>query len=289
MSEYTVKHDNSNYMILFGDSYTRLAFDPSGELPSRSNIIGNPAWPGASTSGGLNWATMLASQYNKSLTLVYAYAFGGATINNYIVLPPGEKPLVDFNDQFGQFKANLTKQGSPSWADPGRSLVGVWFGQNDVYELFNRSVSDPYNSMDQEFDDYFERLDDLYRYGARDFLFIGVSPMARSPLGRTNPGSRQAVLASMCDAFNTKLASRAQAFADTHAGIVWQYYDPAPAFNRVLDNPTKYGAPDDHCTNGDGVSCLWWNDIHPGLRIHQQVAADIALTARFSPLFKDKI
>lgn len=47
-------------------------------------------------------------------------------------------------------------------------------------------------------------------------------------------------------------------------------------FNKALENPTRYGAPNASCYNADGVSCLWFNDYHPGVEINRLVAAGAA-------------
>jgi phospholipase/lecithinase/hemolysin len=47
-------------------------------------------------------------------------------------------------------------------------------------------------------------------------------------------------------------------------------------FNKALDNPTAYGAPNAVCYNSNGVSCLWWNDYHPGQAIQDLVAQSIS-------------
>lgn len=44
---------------------------------------------------------------------------------------------------------------------------------------------------------------------------------------------------------------------------------------KVLDSPAKYGFPDATCINGDGTSCVWYNDYHPGQKFHQLQAEDM--------------
>lgn len=42
------------HMIIFGDSYTTTGFKVRGEQPSDMNPLGNPEWPGETSSNGPN-------------------------------------------------------------------------------------------------------------------------------------------------------------------------------------------------------------------------------------------
>lgn len=53
-------------------------------------------------------------------------------------------------------------------------------------------------------------------------------------------------------------------------------FNTTTVFDEVLNNPTAYGAPDATCYDGNGVSCLWWNDFHPGQAIHKVLAGAVA-------------
>lgn len=293
MSKFTVGHHaNAKYFFLFGDSYTRIGFDNSGDAPSNANFVGNPpfpsitTFPGTTTSGGLNWALILGSQYNDSLTFMYDYAYSGATIDKTLIHAPKDSYVRDINDQMSDFQHNMTVDGAPRWCDEHNSVFAVWFGQNDVYQVYNRSMSNPNATFDAVYDVYFKRMDELYEAGARNFLWIGVAPIDRSPLVLSSSKEGQTKVAELSRAFNDRLSARAQNFATSHAGIRWRYYDPAPAFNRVLDNPREYGAPNATCLALDGIECLWWNNYHPGIRIHEQIAADLAANETVRSLFK---
>lgn len=278
------RQTGSHFLFLFGDSYTRVEFNNKKAAPSAANPIGNPAFPGDTTTGGLNWPVMLGSKYNTSLTLMYDYGYGGAVINETIVKPPNNAPVNDLNDQVNLFKLNFTKS-NVNWAEPHRSLFAFWFGQNDVYQSWNRSYSDPSWRFNAALDGYFTRMDELYQLGARDFLWIGVAPILRTPLVQSSTPTNQTAIVNLCTLFNSGLSSRATTFASTHKDITWRYYDPAPAFNRVLNNPSKYGLVNSSCQSSKGTTCPWWDHFHPAIRIHEQIAADIAGNATYPVLF----
>lgn len=52
-------------------------------------------------------------------------------------------------------------------------------------------------------------------------------------------------------------------------------YDSYAFMTKVLDSPSKHGFPDATCINGDGTSCVWYNDYHPGQKFHQLQAEDM--------------
>lgn len=43
----------------------------------------------------------------------------------------------------------------------------------------------------------------------------------------------------------------------------------------ILDDPRRFGYLNATCINDDGVSCVWWNNYHPGWRYHELQAADM--------------
>jgi phospholipase/lecithinase/hemolysin len=61
--------------------------------------------------------------------------------------------------------------------------------------------------------------------------------------------------------------------------------DASAAYYEALDDPARFGAPDDMCENLDGKSCLWWNNYHPGMAIHRLLGAEVARVVG-APWFK---
>jgi phospholipase/lecithinase/hemolysin len=169
-SSSTVDPCALKYLITFGDSYSQTGFDINGNKPSSSNPLGNPALPGWTASGGLNWVGFLASQYNTSTLLAYNFAYGGATTNATIV-PPFQSTVLSFIDQVAQFSGSIAKK--PSYAPWGdNALFGVWIGVNDVGNTWWKSDYD--QIVNQIMDSYFGQLQILYDAGARNFMLLTV-------------------------------------------------------------------------------------------------------------------
>ena len=97
-----------------------------------------------------------------------------------------------------------------------------------------------------------------------------------------NTPEQQMTEAASIATYNEALAARLAAFKAANAGITATLIDTAAPFNTALDAPTVYGAPNATCYNADGVSCLWFNDYHPGVAINKLVAEAVATAWRGS-------
>ena len=78
--------------------------------------------------------------------------------------------------------------------------------------------------------------------------------------------------------YNKAIADRLAKLQESNEGLEGRVVDTGAAFNTALEDPKSYGAPDATCYNGDGKSCLWFNDYHPGISINKLVAQAVAKT-----------
>lgn len=93
-----------------------------------------------------------------------------------------------------------------------------------------------------------------------------------------NGPESNAKLAAAVDLYNQILEENASKFEKSHRGSRLWLVRTAEAYETALGDPQAYGAPDTTCTNEDGLSCLWWNDYHPGIQIHRLLGQDVAKT-----------
>lgn len=178
-----------------GDSYSSTDFDINSTLPSAANPLGNPAFPGYTTSGAANWIGVLVMQYNKTLLLSYDFAYGGATTDASLVTP-FEPTVLSFVDQVAEFSQSILASPSPvnststststtttPWWTSENTLFGVWMGVNDVGNSYYQSnVTD---ILDATMVKYFEQLQIVYDAGGRNFVLLSV-PRESS---RAQPGN----------------------------------------------------------------------------------------------------
>jgi len=270
-AENEKRFTGTKYLFTFGDSYTQTGFSISGTHASASNPLGNPAFPGYTTDNGANWVGYLVQNYNTSLTLSYNFASGGATVSASLVAPY-ESTVLSLIDQVSLFTSN---KGSISGWTASNSLVGVWIGVNDVGNSYGGSGETAL--LGKIIDAYFGQLSLLYGAGLRQFVLLGVPPINKTPLMLAQSSTAQSLEASVITQFNTLLNSSAASFQSQNSGSTVTVYDTALAFNAALSNPTSYGASSNGatCYNSDGVSCLWWNNYHPGQAIQKLVAQGV--------------
>ncbi|KAI0363990.1 hypothetical protein BV20DRAFT_974951 [Pilatotrama ljubarskyi] len=261
----------ANFWFSFGDSYTQTDFDPKGTIPQPGNPLGNPPYPGFTAVGGTNWIDLDTVVYNKSLVLTYNYAYGGATINASLV-QPYEPTVLSLIDQVNEFLTTVaSKPASAPWTSEN-ALFSVWIGINDIGNSYYLG-GDRDAFSDTLLDSYFGQVQELYNVGARNFLFINVPPVDRSPLMLSQAASAQALEKQVIAGYNTKLAARAAAFQAANAGVKTWFWDSNTAFSTVLDNPTKYGFVDN--TSYGAAGDFWGNNYHPSSRYLLQHAAAV--------------
>ncbi|KAI0125625.1 hypothetical protein BJ170DRAFT_440402 [Xylariales sp. AK1849] len=265
----------TRYLITFGDSYSQTGFELNGTHPSAANPLGNPSLPGYTASGGLDWVGFMVTQFNASLLLSYNLAYGGATTDASLVTPYAPT-VLSLVDQVNEFTTSLASK--PSWAPwtAGNALVGVWIGVNDVGNTFG--LSDVDTVLDEVVTRYFELLQTVYNAGARNFVLLSVPPTNKTPIMLANDATSESELAGAIQTYNSLVASNLASFKSKNSGITSWIVDTSVPFETAINNPTAYGAPNATCYNADGVSCLWFNNYHPGVAIQKLVAGTVAKT-----------
>ncbi|KAM5544881.1 hypothetical protein V8D89_001779 [Ganoderma adspersum] len=251
--------ENANFWFSFGDSYTQTGFTTTDVIPVPGNPLGNPPYPGYTAVGGTNWIDVDTTVYNKSLVLTYNYAYGGATINASLVAPY-EPTVLSLIDQVNEFLGQAAnKPATAPWTSEN-ALFSVWIGINDIGNSYYQS-GDRDAFSDVLLDSYFSQIQQLYDVGARNFLFINVPPVDRSPLMLAQSADAQALEKTVITGYNSKLAARAQSFAAANAGVKTWLWDSNAAFTTVLDDPTAYGFVD-NTSYGDNTNDFWGNNYH---------------------------
>ncbi|KAJ5602017.1 hypothetical protein N7510_011551 [Penicillium lagena] len=259
-----LSNTKTTYFFTFGDSYSQSGFDVTGVQPSPSDPMGNPA-----LGAGLNWIEDLVTVDNSSLILGYDLAVGGATIDNHIV----NATVPDVVTQVGSFQTYYdNKPASAPWSS-NDVVFGFWIGINDVGRAFSS-----YNASDTVpllINKYQSVAEELYSDGGRKFLFLNVPPTSRSPYILDQGPDVVAAHAAWLKVFNEGLSSMVKDFGAKHRDATPILYDSWSFMTNVLDHPHAYGYPNATCINDDGISCVWWNNYHPGQKYHKLQAADM--------------
>ncbi|RPD57450.1 hypothetical protein L226DRAFT_615111 [Lentinus tigrinus ALCF2SS1-7] len=267
--------DKANFWFSFGDSYTQTGFTTSGTVPAPGNPLGNPPYPGYTAVGGTNWVDVDTTVYNKSLILTYNYAYGGATINASLV-QPYEPTVLSLIDQVNEFMGQAASKPALAPWTSSNALFSVWIGINDIGNSYYQS-GDRDAFSDVLLDSYFGQVQELCanaNVGARNFFFVNVPPIDRSPLMLAQSADAQALEKTVIAGFNSKLASRVASFKAANSGVTTWIWDSNAAFTTVLNNPTSYGFVD--ATSYGGANDFWGNNYHPSSAAHDIWGKDVA-------------
>ena len=156
---------------LSGDSYSQTGFNISLTKPSAANPLGNPALPGYTASGGLDWVGFMVTEFNTTLTLSYNFAYGGATVDSNLVAPY-ESTVLSLIDQMQEFSDSIASKPDYAPWTADNTLAGVWMGVNDVGNSYWLSGED--DLLSEVVTEYFEQLQVLYNAGVRKFVLLSV-------------------------------------------------------------------------------------------------------------------
>jgi hypothetical protein len=114
--------------------------------------------------------------FNSTPTLTYDFAYNCATVDASIVAPCSSA-IRTIVDQVTEFEQVLGKGSQYDTFYQQNTLFAVWIGINDAHLTANNANildNDIDNIMEKAADRYMEKLDDLYEYGARNFMLLNV-------------------------------------------------------------------------------------------------------------------
>jgi phospholipase/lecithinase/hemolysin len=264
--------------------------------PNATDPLGNPAYPGYTATNGPNWVDWLTVKYNESLIETVNLAYGGATVDSALVTPYLPTVL--------SLKAQIQTEFLPLYAAdevlPWKSLdtlFGIFIGINDVgnsYGSLNSSVD--LNGL--IFAEYASLVEQLYSAGAKNFLFLNVPPVDRSPLTTAQGANASALEAKDIAYFNSQVSVLATNLTTTHKDATAFVFDTNTLFTQVLDDPQRFpetalyknttnycvgyenGTPTEdyfNATCGIPVNEYFWlNSLHPTYPMMDRLANNIS-------------
>ncbi|TFK19108.1 fungal cellulose binding domain-containing protein [Coprinopsis marcescibilis] len=262
-----------NYWFSFGDSYTQTWFNPDGIPPTVGNPLGNPPYPGWTATGGPNWVGFLTTEYNKSTILTWNYAYGGAVTDRELVTP-WQPQVLDLGDEVDQFLNGAAKKPSVVPWTSENALFSVFIGINDIGNSFWLPGSrDDFN--DVLLNASFGLIQKLYDVGGRNFLFVTIPAIERSPLMLAQPKESRELEATVIASYNRKLLERIEALKATDETIKTWVWDANAQYHKILNSPTEYGFKDADSW-GNRTDQFWGNDYHPSTYADRLFAEEVA-------------
>lgn len=286
------------HAFIFGDSYTTTGFNASLTQPTPTNPLGNPTYPGYTAANGPNWVDYLTVKYNASTLLTYNLAYGGATINSALVapyLPTVSSVAEQIENEW--FPAYAQKPSTAPWT-ASDSLFAIFDGINDVGNSWYKGVPATTSLNAAIFAVYLGLVNELYYAGARNFAFLNVPPVDRSPLALANSAADQTTEKADIAAWNAALMNMAQTLKADKPDVNVFTVDSNKYFTQVLDNPKSYpqtagyknttaycvayenGTPSqDTFVASCGVPVIeyfWLNSLHPTSPMQEVLAQAVA-------------
>ncbi|KXH54140.1 fungal cellulose binding domain-containing protein [Colletotrichum salicis] len=281
----------------------RACFNTSLEAPNPANPLGNPSYPGWTSSNGPNWVDYLTVKHNASLLYTYNLAYGGATVDADLVKPYADTVLT-LKDQVQTLFSNAyASKTAPAWTGAD-SVFAFWIGVNDVGNSY-WSGADATSALNTKIVDVYQGLaKELYEAGARNFVWLTTPPVDRTPMLLAENADAQKLCKDDVADFNGRVNGMAKNVTTWEGANSW-VVDANGVFNGVLDNVAKFDstkgyknttgycdAYKDGTTAQDTLidSCtypvneyFWLNTLHPTYPIHDAVAETVASALEAGP------
>ncbi|NNM88363.1 MAG: SGNH/GDSL hydrolase family protein [Phycisphaerae bacterium] len=270
-------------MVVFGDSLSDV-----GNLNSADGGVG----PGTSTNyavgeftdgplttpavptGGPEdvWAQQLDNKLGLP-ALTYSlnggsdYAYGGAATGGPVSYSGLSVPGMQ--DQVNTYLTNVGNRA------PANDLYALWGGANDIFNAAAASGATT-ASIDAAASTAAANIDgeiaSLYAAGARDFLWLNLPPLDKTPDGAGNSN-----LADATTTFNNAWSTDVAALngSQTMGHVIGVNIDTL--VNQIINDPSAYGLTDvtDPAQGLTGVNpdtYLFWDGVHPTTAGHALIA-----------------
>ncbi|TRM62254.1 hypothetical protein BD626DRAFT_498650 [Schizophyllum amplum] len=275
-------------LVVFGDSYSAVGA-PVNSVRSATNPLG-PPFPGpgcftdydeTSKKSRPNWVGHFITKYApepryksglpieqqdpsfaRDPLLVYDYARGGHSISD-VLMQITDQFLRELRDCHRERPEGNGPDSAKVWTSMNALFV-TWVGINDCARAATPEA------REEAFKELFEAETALYAAGARNFLFIDVPHINRSPAVPLSHGDKS----ERYEDWNKMLLDHCQRFASVHADATVLLFSSASSLNRILDNPETFGFPPGDVR--EPYSTIWTDQLHPTGAVHDVFAKDVS-------------
>lgn len=131
---------------------------------------------------------------------------------------------------------------APEW-NGGNALFTIWIGINDVVGSYARGPDGPEGTKELNkriFATYTRLIEMMYDHGARNFVFLNVPAVDRSPIMVMRGPRDVAWSAADLTEFNGMIVAMAGEFKQKHPEVNAWVYDSRADFGKVLDDPRAF-------------------------------------------------
>lgn len=228
---------NVKYFFVFGDSYTQTGFDVKGTQPNPSNPMGNPPYPGWTSSNGPNWVDFMTYTYNESYVQTYNMAYGGATVDSALVTPYAPTVLSLKNQVEDLYLKTYAPHLTAAPWNGGNSLHAFFIGINDVGNSWWLNNATLYDLIFAEYDSLLEKV---YNSGGRNFLFLMTPPVNLAPMTLANGPEVVAAEGAVIQDWNTRLRKMSSEFKNRHPGVETFVHNTWDVYASAIEDPKVF-------------------------------------------------
>jgi phospholipase/lecithinase/hemolysin len=193
----------------------------------------------ANINSGPNYVGYLTTKYNASLVFTYNIASGGATVDAALAKPylPTVHSLIDqvTGDFMPAYGVMPTSRRRVQWTGDD-SLFLFFIGINDVLNTYN--ANNP-SLVAKIFSEYTGLVEQVYSSGARNFLFLDVPPLQKSPMSQKYPASLSKEQAALKN-WASRLDGLASALKSRHPEVMARTFSTYNVFDKIIENPRAF-------------------------------------------------
>lgn len=167
-------------------------------------------------------------------------ADGGSTLDSTLVTP--HRPdAISFRDQIGTrwlgtYSLPKEKNATNHW-EPDNTLFAFFIGINDIQRIYaetNRTI------VTKLFTEYVKLIEQVYKAGGRNFLFMNVPPLEYTPFTTAAGGRAVEMEAGDVKAWNKDLEEMAGNLPKILPDSTSFVFDTYKLFARILQDPDAY-------------------------------------------------
>jgi phospholipase/lecithinase/hemolysin len=193
----------------------------------------------ANVNSGPNYVGYLTTKYNASQVFTYNIASGGATVDAALAKPflPTVHSLIDqvVGDFMPAYGVTPTSKRRAQWTGDD-SLFLFFIGVNDVLNTYNANNASLVSKIFSEYPDLVEKV---YSSGARNFLFLDVPPLQKSPLSQKYPATLSSEQAALKD-WAGRLNKLSETLKSRHPEVMARTFSTYRVFEKILENPKTF-------------------------------------------------
>jgi len=216
-------YDKIINLIVFGDSHSN----------ARTNYTTMEIHPDPYRT---TWPVPLSDIHKMKL---WDYAARGAVVDLNITYRK-EDYVIDLKGQYELFYKNMLKNQlfNNQW-NSNNTIFAIYFGSNDIHDInFIKTNQTVFQVIDNLADIISYYTEKMYNVGARNFLFINISPLDEAPI---NSKGKHKYYKDEIPYFNNIINEKLKKLFNKYSDINIILYNNNNEYRHIMENYKEYG------------------------------------------------